>query len=226
MAFPAFLQPHTVIAPAAASRAAASAEARAPAEAAVGGRRPLSGKLAFSIQRQLQTQWCWAAVSTSVSLYFNRSSTWTQCTVANKNLRRSDCCGSPSNCNTPSVLDVPLKITGKFRTMLERRLTLNEVQGEISGNSPVCARIAWRGGGGHFVVVAGWLVAADPESQYLYISDPIYLDSRVALDEFPSGYQGGGDWTHTYLTDPSRVALAAAAAEEAFTAEYPNAIGA
>ena len=72
MAFPAFLQPHTVIAPAAASRAAASAEARAPAEAAVGGRRPLSGKLAFSIQRQLQTQWCWAAVSTSVSLYFNR----------------------------------------------------------------------------------------------------------------------------------------------------------
>ena len=60
----------------------------------------------------------------------------------------------------------------------------------------------------------------------LYISDPIYLDSRVALDEFPSGYQGGGDWTHTYLTDPSRVALAAADAEEAFTAEYPNAIGA
>jgi len=39
-----------------------------------------------------------------VSLYFNRSSTWTQCTVANKNLKRSDCCGSPSNCNTPSVL--------------------------------------------------------------------------------------------------------------------------
>ena len=127
MAFPQFLQPHTVIAPGAASREAASAGARA--EAAAAG-RPQSGKLVFSIQKQLQTQWCWAAVSTSVSLYFNRSSTWTQCTVANKNLKRSDCCGSPSNCNTPSVL-----------------------------------------------------VAADPdESQYLYISDPIYLDSRVALD--------------------------------------------
>ena len=171
MAFPQFIQPHTVIAPGAASREAASAGARA--EAAAAG-RPQSGKLVFSIQKQLQTQWCWAAVSTSVSLYFNRSSTWTQCTVANKNLKRSDCCGSPSNCNTPSVL-----------------------------------------------------VAADPdESQYLYISDPIYLDSRVALDEFPSAYQGGGDWTHTYLTDRPRVALAAADVEEAFTAEYPNAIGA
>jgi hypothetical protein len=60
MGFPEFLQPHTVIAPAA-SREAASAAARAPAEAAAGGRRPLSGKLAFSIQRQQQTQWCWAA---------------------------------------------------------------------------------------------------------------------------------------------------------------------
>ncbi|MFL5155636.1 MAG: papain-like cysteine protease family protein [Microvirga sp.] len=224
MAFPQFLQPHTVIAPGAASREAASAGARA--EAAAAG-RPQSGKLVFSIQKQLQTQWCWAAVSTSVSLYFNRSSTWTQCTVANTNLKRSDCCGSPSNCNTPSVLEVPLKITGNLRTMMDRRLSLNEVQGEISGNSPVCARIAWHGGGGHFVVVSGWLVAADPdESQYLYISDPIYLDSRVALDEFPSAYQGGGDWTHTYLTDRPRVALAAADVEEAFTAEYPNAIGA
>jgi hypothetical protein len=39
-------------------------------------------RLDFTMQHQQQTNWCWAAVSTSVALFYDPVSTWTQCAVA------------------------------------------------------------------------------------------------------------------------------------------------
>ena len=46
-------------------------------------------RLDFSMHHQQQTNWCWAAVSTSVALFFNPSSGWTQCAVANGELQEA-----------------------------------------------------------------------------------------------------------------------------------------
>ena len=52
--------------------------------------------LPFTMQVQTQSNWCWAATATSVSLFYTSSSTWTQCTVANGELNLTDCCSRPS----------------------------------------------------------------------------------------------------------------------------------
>ena len=76
MNLPGFLGPGTTLSPSAALGAG-------------GG----GGSLAFVIEPQLQTNWCWAAVSKSVSWFYDQSSPWTQCRVANAALPRTDCCG-------------------------------------------------------------------------------------------------------------------------------------
>src|SRR5947207_15958187 len=45
---------------------------------------PLKGwhRLDVNMQHQQHTEWCWAAVGASVSLYYKPSSTWTQCSIA------------------------------------------------------------------------------------------------------------------------------------------------
>src|SRR5204863_1759343 len=71
-------------------------------------------RLDFSMQHQQQTNWCWAAVSTSVALFFNPSSGWTQCAVANGELNRNDCCGAGASgpCNVYGYLDTALTRVG------------------------------------------------------------------------------------------------------------------
>jgi Papain-like cysteine protease AvrRpt2 len=191
MPLPGFLGPSTLIPP------APRALARAPALA------PTSGKLAFKIQPQLQSNWCWAAVSTSVSHFFSVASAWTQCLVANTTLPRTDCCGAgaadPAKCNTYGYLDQALTTTGNLRQMQARPLSFAEVQTEIGASKPVGSRVGWFGGGGHFMAIVGWLVA-DSGEQYLDIADPIFLDSQIPFNSYASAYQSGGDWTHSYLT--------------------------
>jgi hypothetical protein len=55
----------------------------------------------LQMQYQLMTNWCWIAVATSISLFYNSSSSWTQCSLltaqlqANNGLRGS-CCPTPA----------------------------------------------------------------------------------------------------------------------------------
>ena len=68
----------------------------------------------LTVEHQTQTQWCWAAVSNSVSHFYDAGSTWTQCTIVNAELGQSTCCsnGSSSACNKPWYLDKALTRVG------------------------------------------------------------------------------------------------------------------
>src|SRR5262249_57800263 len=70
--------------------------------------------LCFTMQHQEQTQWCWSATATSVALYYNSLSTWTQCSLVNAELGRTDCCSAPSSndCNQPWTLNTALTRVG------------------------------------------------------------------------------------------------------------------
>src|SRR5580658_6149924 len=69
-------------------------------------------KLAFSMQKQEQTNWCWAAVSASTSSFFGGPSgpsgaPWAQCEIANCALGLTNCCAAASSapCNIDYYLD-------------------------------------------------------------------------------------------------------------------------
>jgi hypothetical protein len=80
------------------------------------------------------------------------------------------------------------------------------------------------GGGGHFQTIVGWLLATSG-TEYIDVSDPIYLDNQVAFSSFASGYQSGGNWTHSYITQPPPPMVAVAMAAGGAVPADPNALG-
>jgi hypothetical protein len=158
-----------------------------------------SKALGFDMQMQTQSNWCWAATSTSVSHFYWLLSPWTQCKVANAELGRGDCCNSsvPGACNVPWYLDRALTRTNNF-VSITGPSTFQQVRDEIDAGRPVGARIGWGGGGGHFMVIYGYSLVAG--TTYFDIDDPIYGKSHLTVSDFSSSYQGSGTWTHTYFT--------------------------
>jgi hypothetical protein len=146
------------------------------------------------MQHQQQTNWCWAAASVSVNLYFDSKSTWQQCTVANNGLGQSSCCnnGDANECNQPWYLDRALTIVGNLDSVEQRRGTMDEVSAALDASSPLCLRIGWNDGGGHFVAIYGY------SGTTLNIGDPWFDDAIVNYNSFPENYQDRGAWTDTF----------------------------
>lgn len=161
-----------------------------------------SKALSFTMQAQTQSNWCWAATSTSVSRYYWFLSRWTQCRVANAELTLTGCCGTPvpTPCNVPWYLDRALTRTGNF-VRITGPASVAAVRAEIDANRPVGARIGWSGGGGHFMCIYGYTRIGSLD--YFDIDDPIYGKSHLPVSTFSNKYQGSGTWTHTYFTKRS-----------------------
>ncbi len=158
-----------------------------------------SKQLAFDMQAQTQSNWCWAATATSVSHFYWLWSTWSQCGVANAELGHGDCCHAsvPSHCNVAWYLDRSLTRTNNF-VSITGQVAFSQIQAEIDAGRPVGARVGWSGGGGHFMVIYGYSRVLGTE--YFDIDDPIYGKSHLSVADFASSYQGSGTWTHTYFT--------------------------
>lgn len=188
----------------------------------VAGAASTSNTLLFTMVRQTETNWCWAAVSTSVSHFFNHSSTWTQCLVANAAWSRSDCCGSGASnaCNKPWYLDRALTIVRVFDRMIARSELFSTVQNEINSGRPLCIRIGWSSGGGHFLSIYGWQITPSG-AEFYYVDDPIYGSQRIARRKLESLYQGSGRWTHSYYVQDSTLARSNPLEES-----FPQALGA
>ena len=156
--------------------------------------------LNFTMQRQTQTNWCWAATSASVARFYDQNTTWTQCTIANGELGRNDCCGTGAAgpCNQLHVLDAPLTRVGHFNRMVNGTITRDDLRSEIVQGRPVCARTAWSGGGAHFVAIAGFNFLRTDD--LIEIHDPVSGVSNVDYDVFTTSYLGSGSWTHSYFT--------------------------
>lgn len=157
--------------------------------------------LAFTMQHQTQTNWCWAAVSTSVNKFYHPSSTWTQCKVVNAELGQSTCCnnGGTSACNQPWYLNNALQRVGDLKSWQAGSVAYSTVVAEVNGSRPLGVRIGWSGGGGHFVVLYAYQTVGGTQ-QWVTVGDPWYGDSTLLYNTFRTAYQGSGSWTHTYFT--------------------------
>src|SRR3954471_13335913 len=82
----------------------------------LGGAPPEAARtLTFGVQHQQEDQWCWAAVTSSVSAFYGVPS-WTQCRIVNAELGQTACCtrGSSKPCNQPWRLDKALTLSGNL----------------------------------------------------------------------------------------------------------------
>jgi len=153
--------------------------------------------LPFTMQSQQQTNWCWAAVGTSVGLFFETGS-WTQCDTATGCLGGGkDCCKNPGPCNVYGFLDQSLTYTKSFDSMTSSTTPLSEIEQKINSNKPVCTRVAWNGGGAHFMAITGY------DGSKIVIQDSIYGTTVMNYSSYPASYKGGGSWTHSYYCKPS-----------------------
>lgn len=160
--------------------------------------------LVFTMQHQQQTNWCWAAVSTSIANFFGTSGpgggAWFQCDVANGELGQTGCCGNGGTpaCNQDWYLDLALKrVSHLAGPATSGPASFSYIMNEIDARRPVGVRIGWNDGGGHFVALTGY--DETNGAQELDIEDPWYGPSTYDYGTFVSSYQAGaGQWTHTY----------------------------
>jgi hypothetical protein len=165
-------------------------------EPIAGGALPSQGILPFTVQHQLQSQWCWAAVTSSVANYY-KNPAWTQCRIVNDRLGQTVCCGQGSSaaCNRPWYLDQALSRVGDLENYIASPLSLAQIRTEIDAGRPVGVRIGWRNGGGHFVAIGGY-----SGQNIVDVHDPYWGYSSVDYMTFRTNYRGLGMWTHSYRT--------------------------
>ena len=159
-----------------------------------------SQSLAFNMQAQTQSNWCWAATARSVSHYYWFLSRWSQCNIACAELSLTTCCDAPvpDACNVSWWLAKALQRTQNF-VSVTGPVDFAAVKTEIDAGRPVGARIGWSGGGGHFCVIYGYTAGLFGDN-YFDIDDPIYGKSHLTVSDFSNNYQGTGTWTDTDFT--------------------------
>ena len=163
----------------------------------------LQKTLVFDMQHQLQDNWCWAAVSTSISIYFDENSGWTQCKMVNQALEETTCCNANSastdTCNRQWYLHKALEKTGNLSQLERGAQTFEKIANEIREGRPLGCLIKWDDGegGGHFVIISG----VDEEEQTLDILDPWNGPTDdLPYNVFAKKYRGDGLWTYSFYT--------------------------
>ena len=132
------------------------------------GADPALAAIKFTMQHQLQSEWCWAAVSVSVAHYYDSHSSWTQCQMVNAQRGLTSCCqnGGSNDCNQPGFLDDALTRAGHLQSETGGTTAIGNVVEDLTAGNPVCIRIGWSGGGGHFIAATG---AEDPDTMIVTI---------------------------------------------------------
>jgi hypothetical protein len=159
----------------------------------------------FSLQTQLHSQWCWAAVTSSICAMYGNANV-TQCSLASAYF--GDCCVAnpqPDDvwpCNCANGLDVALSGQGHLAAGSPVSQVNNPVQpaqiaGEINNQRPVCCQIDFPGTS-HFIVIVGY----DPTTGDLIVEDPA-ITSNSGSYTFAglSGFHGG-TWSQTFFVAP------------------------
>ena len=169
------------------------------------GAKGLSRNLDFQMQPQMHSNWCWAAVSTSIALFYDPESKWTQCGVANRNLHRRNCCvkGVNGKCNVTAHLKDALALVGHNERPPEAesigKIPFKQAQSEIDAGRPLAVRTQWRGGeGAHFLTIVGY----HRELELLTIADPLFGRSQWHYHAFSNSYRHSGQWKNSYFTKP------------------------
>ncbi len=173
-----------------------------PATTAASGGAASSDLPPKFMQIQQETNWCWSAVATSVGLLF-QSGSWTQCQTATHCLSGVDCCTNSAACNVYGYLDKSMTYTRSLASWGSGTATTARIESDIRAGRPVCTRVAWTGGGAHFMAITGF--DEEPtKGVSITIQDSIYGTTELDYTDYPALYHGGGSWTHIYYSSRAK----------------------
>ncbi|WP_414167440.1 papain-like cysteine protease family protein [Streptoverticillium reticulum] len=152
--------------------------------------------LDISMQKQVQSQWCWDASGLTIANYwgYNRYSQADFCRLAAQNNRLS-CNNQPA---TLGDMANALRNMG-FRSSgsdLYRNASFGETRNEIANGRPFAVRFGWNSGGGHMNVVYGY----DNNSNMIAVGDPWPTTKTYTWWNY-STYVNNNSfrWTHTRI---------------------------
>lgn len=143
--------------------------------------------LNLRLQRQVHSNWCWAALAASLRDFYGRAP-----------LRQEDIAAALRvDGDSSARLDDALQAAGCYSHWSPGRPTFERIAHEIAAGRPVCLCIDWLGGGSHYVVISGY----DRERRELCVGDSMHGPSVQPFDTFPGLYRvTGGIWRGTYWT--------------------------
>ncbi len=150
----------------------------------------------FGVQRQQQTQWCWAAVTSSLMQFMVPERTASQREVVTHTIKKAPV-------HSLEDLNKPWDITDAARTMgLEDgtrygNVSRDTMRGMVNEGMPIPIQINWRNnarkngslGDGHYVVVDS--IGEEAKGQTLIqIEDPLVGKLSLTWDELKNDYPG------------------------------------
>ncbi len=170
--------------------------------------------LAFQLDEQKCSEWCWASVTTGIGQFYrDPDCPQQQCQLVSNILQLGkNCCedcdctpGSLEPCNQPQNLGFVLNRIGHGRDGTDGLpiMEFSEIQQEIKDGHPIAVSIQWQepAAPGHAIVIYGYtddrnLIIADPKA-------PTGSVITVAFDNFTYPEVGGsllGSWKAGFRT--------------------------
>jgi Papain-like cysteine protease AvrRpt2 len=126
--------------------------------------------LEVPLRNQELDLWCWAAVASAVSGYFQAHMPFlVPCQVAARLAGGANCCANPLPCNFRAPLDEALRAIGLSGAQAVAPLPFPEVAHQIIDlRFPLGVRLVGNGVGGHFVLIVG----CDDVTKEVTVADP------------------------------------------------------
>lgn len=147
------------------------------------------------------SNWCWAAVATSVFKYYRPSSPITQGKFVSDILQIPQCYSTgqlPVVCNKQYSLVAALDWLRIYDGWEDKPSHPDIIYDELMDKKPVGILLSNTVNQGHFIVASG--IDMTPSGTILTIQDPIGPSTRdVRYSLLVNGFQGSS-WTKTYFT--------------------------
>lgn len=162
-------------------------------------------ELDFNIQAQQQSNWCWAAISVSMTKFYNSNSQLEQCSLVNNRLGRTDCCqdGSSKQCNQTQSIYKVLPQLGVSASPHAGQQSFIELSEQIQLGHPLVL-ILMRGLDAHYAVLSG--VGAN---ETVTIKDPMGgVTRKMSYQEFKKIYEQRY-WKGSFFTKPTEALMTA-----------------
>ena len=165
----------------------------------------------MTVDQQDESHWCWAAVAISIRKFLNpgvstlpSGAPLSQGNIATEVLVRDrqvgvgvDCEHTPGFCNRAARLGTALDVTGNFDSAYANSyFPFDSVREFVDAELPLAVRVAWWGGGAHYLVIDGYRVLTNG-GQQVHVADPRYGESLWFYDGFRTDYRGAGLWQDT-----------------------------
>jgi len=156
-------------------------------------------------QSQLLDDWCWAAVTSSISFNYDAASQWTQGELAGSlldsscsNINKSNAGSAPTVCNQQYDLQKALTCSNNYAWVVEGNLTFNQISNQINSGWPICCQIYWDVyDQSHFIIIFGY------NGSTIVIGDPDAGVCSIDYNDLINGYRAG-KWIRTFGTQPAQ----------------------